>query len=176
MQSTLGGTQHGVLRRDELPRVIPQPCALHSSVPARFGFCPELAQFPYTGGLEPALANAGINRFCGKAILNRQTILEHPLEHRVAQQTRINRRLHPCFIASGGPPSNAACVAGEQSDERWIAMSHRDFVGELSRRRLSALPSDSTLLALSSTLPAPCFLTQRHAPAVRAGCAEPAAD
>lgn len=112
MQSTLGGTQHGVLRRDELPRVIRQPCALHCSVPARSGFCPKLAQLSYPGGLEPALASAGKYRLCGKAILNRQTILEHPLEHRVAQQTRIDWRLHPCSIASGGPPGKG--LWGEQ--------------------------------------------------------------
>lgn len=116
VQRILRSAKHRVLRADKLPRVCCQPCprASHDSTAAFF--CLRLGglQLIHANALEIPLARSRINRFGGKAILNRQRVLHHALENGVSKQLRINRRFHGGIIRRVPTVRNAAVTADDQ--------------------------------------------------------------
>ncbi|MBI5766729.1 MAG: hypothetical protein HZA93_02990 [Verrucomicrobia bacterium] len=88
--------QQRVLRRHEFPSVVCQPCAGQRHESPWFGLPGglDLLQFLHPGALQETFARPGIHWLRGEAVLNRPRVGQHPLEDRVVQEFRINRRIH----------------------------------------------------------------------------------
>ena len=97
VKSVFGLTKHSILGCDHLPREGCEPVLMHGrhgSVFFRLPLSFELLKLCNSGTFQKSFARFRIDRFGGKAVLNRQTFCHQLFEERILQQLWINFRLH----------------------------------------------------------------------------------
>jgi len=118
VQGVLRCAEHGILRGHHFPRERCKPWLfwLHGLFARRFRFCLDPLQFLNAFTLEITFPSPGINRFCGKAMLDSQPFGYQLLEERILEQLGIDRRRQVRFHRAQHTPSAATAQSRMMSE------------------------------------------------------------